>query len=899
MVFLYYIMKVKFFLFAFFPFVILLSSVRPAFASTFTEAFLRLDRLKTKTTLSGTVCAKVSSASMGNENKISLSFPADFTINTNTSNWTATTNDLPSGATAWPGIGSTAAAVSGQTVTWGSSDLTSSTSLYCFRFTTLSSSTGSSGQKTGTIATYADDTTLDEIAYALDILADDQITISGNIPPQSTDFQLDFKSSKPADPIGPDTMIEYTLTYGSYLSLGTSFTLEAEWSLGTIPGQNLYAFDIASYVAGGANRGYGNVVPTIDLARRKISWKIDNFPKKTTNQIVYFKLKTPDRFVSEQNVDFTVRARLRTEKITIPYKTVKQTYSPTQFIAKEKAALETLAIEVRQIDATAFSLVVRTSQPTKTTIYYGQTLDLEKSLIETSFHTQKIIMIEGLDPLTTYYFKIKVENEKGVTFTTPEIYTITTAAESLLSSLVQDSILLSIQGITLKNKASISNLNPPVSVPTKKGIDIFLPFKDDIPLQVFINLLSTQVLGINNLDPLPYLEKIRLLETEAGVFSGKIFTPQNLGVYDMILSATYEEGNVSQGTLAKIRVSEPIKITDEKGNPIEGARVFLEWFDPRNRLFEYFPAESFGLKNPAFSEADGSIDMLLPEGKYKIKVNALGFRQEEKEFVFSTTAPEGYPKISLTKTPFSPFSTVFYYYSIASDTIKFASYTLDKLASSNRFFDLSMLSGLFILSILSLLLTTHRMKIHLEDLWLFLEKYWRIISRQKINPDNLFAGFVEDKETGFPVHAASVTLVSTDNEGVISRALTSILGEFHLWAGKVEGFLLIRKKGFISFKTRLTPEILSSSHHLFQLQKEETPPTSSITSFFVAIFSSLFHAFSDFLLLTVFLFNLFLIWRVGVLKALPMTLVTLFNFILASEYSWKKWQERRSSLKKM
>lgn len=153
----------------------------PNAQAIFTEAYLRLDRMKASTTTGGTVCAKPATAAT--EADVQVVFPTGFTVNTTAANWTVTTTNLPSGASAWVGIG-TATAVSGQTVTFASGELVVGT-LYCFNFTGTSTLTNSTAgaSKTGTITTRTlTPTTVDTSPYATAVITDDQIAVTATVP---------------------------------------------------------------------------------------------------------------------------------------------------------------------------------------------------------------------------------------------------------------------------------------------------------------------------------------------------------------------------------------------------------------------------------------------------------------------------------------------------------------------------------------------------------------------------------------------------------------------------------------------------------------------------------------------------------------------------------------------
>lgn len=152
----------------------------PAHAGNFEQIYVRPDRLKASTATTGLICAQADT--VGTEIDVQVAFPTGFTLGL-AATFTVTTTNLPSGATAWPGIG-TATAVSGQTVTFPSTDLAVST-LYCFNWSSSTAvSTGTAGNdKTGTITTRAAGAaTIDTAGYALSIVSDDQIVVTASVP---------------------------------------------------------------------------------------------------------------------------------------------------------------------------------------------------------------------------------------------------------------------------------------------------------------------------------------------------------------------------------------------------------------------------------------------------------------------------------------------------------------------------------------------------------------------------------------------------------------------------------------------------------------------------------------------------------------------------------------------
>lgn len=151
-----------------------------------TEAFVRFDRHATGAAISGTACLK---STLTTQTNVVLVFPLDWTISSTASNWTTTTTNLPTdpvgggAATAWPGIGATAASVTGVNVQFAGSAFTAAT-FYCFNFAGASSTIGAAGNdKVGQLKTQGGSPYTDSVNWATSVVASgaDQITVSASV----------------------------------------------------------------------------------------------------------------------------------------------------------------------------------------------------------------------------------------------------------------------------------------------------------------------------------------------------------------------------------------------------------------------------------------------------------------------------------------------------------------------------------------------------------------------------------------------------------------------------------------------------------------------------------------------------------------------------------------------
>jgi hypothetical protein len=153
-------------------------------AGPLNELLVRFDRLQTSAATTGTICANITAAN-GTEATLDATFPTGYTVSTSTANWTVSTTNLawPSGASAWPGIG-TASAVAGQIVTFPSSDIVTN-GLYCFNWTNsaaVTTKSSATNNNTGSLTTKSSvPATIDSGSYATATVSSDQIVVTASV----------------------------------------------------------------------------------------------------------------------------------------------------------------------------------------------------------------------------------------------------------------------------------------------------------------------------------------------------------------------------------------------------------------------------------------------------------------------------------------------------------------------------------------------------------------------------------------------------------------------------------------------------------------------------------------------------------------------------------------------
>lgn len=182
-------------------------------ANAYTTAFVRFDRQYANANLSGVVCLKPSNASQ-NDTKVIVGFPSTFTLDATNTHWSVdtTTANLPNTstgdsftATAWPGIsGPTVVDNATKAAIFSSTQLTSTSSTYCFHFNgdvgATTSNVGAAGNnETAIFSTWqagaAGGAQIESVQYATSIVSGtngEQIQVNATV---SASFTFAFSGS--------------------------------------------------------------------------------------------------------------------------------------------------------------------------------------------------------------------------------------------------------------------------------------------------------------------------------------------------------------------------------------------------------------------------------------------------------------------------------------------------------------------------------------------------------------------------------------------------------------------------------------------------------------------------------------------------------------------------------
>lgn len=789
---------------------------RLVFAVDFGTAYIRFDRMIPSSAVSGLVCAKPSASGAGTENKVQIIFPSDFTINGSTSNWTAGTANRPAGTSAWPSISSAATTVAGDIVTFTGGDLTSATTTYCFTFTGNSSSTSSTpGNKNGYIRTLAsDNTVINSTQFGLDLVDNDQVTVTATVAANSTDFQADLTQLTPGTQFSQETEIEYQITYGSTLSTPSSITVEAEWSRGTIQGDLSPSVDIIDYVISSASLGYGGAVTVVDTVNRKIYWTIPVFPGNTTGETVTFKLKTNSSYTGSLPVTFTVSGRVLGPATQTADSTVTATYlynppatpTPTITSTPTPTLIETVvpsptpnlslsvtpgvgpsatptsvptitptvkhlptspfvfeAIDIEGISSDSASVRVNTSGESSVKIDYGTSINnLDLSVTDADFYNQHTLNLLKLQHNTRYYFRITAQDRNGQTIKS-DIFTFLTAVTAEKPEIVTSSLVVTSQKVLLYSSVLFQqNGKDPVlfSIPRNTPYEInFKLNRSELVETASLIVRNKQVLGAQSDRPLQ-IHAVDMTQLSQQIFSGSLQSNANIGMYDIYARIADINGNIFEQHIANLKDINPITIRQSGNNtPIEHAKGILYVYNHTTHVYDLISTVSVPISNPVYSDVNGILASVLPHGDYKIDISAIGYISKTVPFVLGAQVGQEFPLIYLEREPFDLLTKVNYFYGVLIDAFSETQSFVLTISNSIRFFEL--ISLFITISLLYILLFTLSSKLRVPfhsffDSLLHHVSIHPVIGRQTEN----VLGIIIDDNTGVPIYGADVYLLN-------------------------------------------------------------------------------------------------------------------------------------------
>lgn len=806
---------------------------------------------------------------------------------------TVSTIGLPSGVTPLPLI-SNGIKSSGQTIDFSIGDLGEGVD-YGFYITGGISKNLNVGNYIWSVITMANGVEIDMTRPSVPVVSLDQVVVTGKVGALASDFQSEIVSDKNGD-LSLNEMITYEISYGSYLKSPTRpLVISATWSRGIVAGSPTPSVDIVDYVSGSGSTAIDGIEPVVDLINRRISWTINTFPANTVNQKVSFQLKVNDSYSGQSRVSFDVETLLNGSNVVtksskiinyfqqIFLPTPKVTSVPT--ISATRTTSSVLDFSIKKVSFISLSdkhaeiKVESNLVPSELIIHYGfSPKNLNKTIVSRNVLATDLINIDKLVSNTEYYFRIEAKSGAKSYFS--DMYVFKTAKSSEGSEVDKKSLVALVDNnLVFDAKNENNEENIVVLIPNKK-YSLRINFRKPELIRVAqIYVRNSQVLGINSVyGAEPNSRGVDLSEIIDGVFNGHLISPSQKGYYDLILRLENKNGLINEVKIGTLRVIDKFIVQDENYNGIENVKVIFYRYLPKQQIYELMSVQSLGIKNPVFTDFDGTLDLLLPKGKYRAEVSVLGYKTIENDFSIGLGENEVYPTIFLERSKMSIKNWWNYYRETGKDVIGFSNLFLYDLFSSTRFFRL--VNALVFLSVMAVFYY-YFVKRQRMYWWLlpfnFIDTIKNLLIKRK---DGSTWGKVVDKENGLPISGAKVILLDGKLNKILTSTLTDSLGNFDfIIEAKKDYRLTVVKDGYSpSPLSDYSSEGLMAGNIIIKLEKVLTRG-KKVGIFASKIGNKLFFWMVMIWISTLFLLEIFFSYKLGLNQTWIWLLVSGINIV--------------------
>lgn len=714
--------------------------------------------------------------------------------------------------------------------------------------------------------------------------------VTATVPPNQNQVHLDIIPLFSGDLVPQEAILEYKIEYGTTLSYSTNLTIETYWDDGKIEnGQTIP--ESLLYVIGSATNGFNGSVPTVDLINKKITWQINSYPPNTSDKLVSFKLKTTSNYKGDQKMDLPVKARIIVASTPLPFKHANKTYkykapqltpTPTPSVTLTPTPTPSLirSTNIREVVSRQFKVSAETTSLTRVNLRYGPSpSNITQTVSSSSLGTSHLLTIGGLSPETRYYFRIIATTQSGRS-STSDIFSIITAKDSEPKAVEKNSVLVT------SGNAILSE--PSVQGEERKEIKILIPkestFKFRFTLKdktaakkITIKVKNKNVLGIFSFGPenvSATSEVAEVIEVEPGVYEAVLATQPTEGEYELYAVIEDDQGNLVEEKIAEIKVLGKFMVLSNKKKPIEGARIYIEVYESKDRHFEKVIPGTLLSSNPVFTDTKGEADIVLPVGKYRALVTNFGYLDKTVEFGIGNSEKDGYPKVTLENSGFSVNRLLRYYYRSINDIFLLNTTTYVKsLTGSLRFFDLIASISIVSLVIISFYAFTKRVKIPILSILSYFFYLLHQLSGRKIGSKNYVSGKILDQGEK-PISSAQVYIMGSDEGSILKVCRTDKNGVFYFRLNGDKYELFAMKSGFKP--SRIVKYDPSKKQFLIELEQVDTGKAKVFYYLRELLEESIGLSF-EFILIISVIFEVLLIETFGLLRTLPYLMLSVFN----------------------
>ena len=905
-------------------------------ASELSQLSIRPDRLQAATH-PGRVLVTATTDESVLEDQLKVVAGNAWSLDNSVSNFTVSTLNLPSGVTAWPGI-NTATSLSGKEITFPSANLAAGTQ-YGFYITggiVTNPSAGDGADYVWNVSTYASGSLSSDSDAMVSINDSDQIVVSAEVAVLASYFDLSLESLEQAITFEQNQVIDYQITYGSTYAQSTPLIIEASWDQGTIEGDPTPSVDVLAYVVGSASQAYQATAPVVDLNEKTITWSVTSFPANLADQTVSFQLKTTNQYTQTNNVNFSVSARMTSPVVTadsvvsgtyryvIPpvedktyracgevcnldgdcqtnychpvTKTCREKTNPNDSACQKVSSSSSApadpveppvtisSIIIDSISTTAVTFHLNLSGSSPISVNYGtHPGSLNQQIVFSDSKNFHQLTIDGLTANKTYYLQFQ---SAGADSFVSDIFRVKTAQANNQIKLKKDTLIVSGGRNILWNEKencldeAISCL-PTIKIPVNVNHEISFSL-DQHQLIKDINLIMRRSnnIGASETDLFNENSYYNLVETFPGTYQAYLTSPADIGNYDIILKTVDIYGNINNQPLLVLSAVHPIQILDHNKQPIEKARVHFYKFNEKTKLYDLLMPGSLVIANPLKTDYKGQLLVVLPEGKYKIKVDSLGYVTQTQEFRISAQHNDNYPEITLLTEHFLISNFITYHTTTVFDSVVNFKTLIKELILSHRVYQASLIGAMLLFIILIPLALSARTHIPLLEL----PKHFSHLFDKKFLKKGIITGKIINAENKLVLAGVQILILESKDNKVVATTRSDNKGYFRFKIGNQALKLQVIKKGFLESTVELTAESFSKENSLVIELTTAKTISQNVIEKIKGIINNLLSLSLEMIIILSLLFTILFIFSFGITKVYLLLIFSFFNLILSVFY---------------
>ena len=533
------------------------------------------------------------------------------------------------------------------------------------------------------------------------------------------------------------------------------------------------------------------------------------------------------------------------------------------------------SIVLRTISSTSATALVQTSLPAELTVVYGTAASsLQAEVALTGAAAQQEVTFTSLTPNTHYFFRVTARNALGEEIQS-DIFTFKTASVTFTGSLDITAAQAVGQNLPLFSDAYQPAIQRAATLPVGLPYEVFFTINSPetiTDVYYFLRFSGTYT----------QVSKSKLFESQTGIYSGRVTAPVIPGLYEGFVQVQDASGALVEFPVFKLFISPSLQVLNaETSQPVEHARLHFYRFNGATKLYQLINEHTFLPQNPMYSDTQGFVTVVLPDGEYKFVVDALGYESQEVLFSVSAADQVEYPTVYLRSTTVSFFDWISFQYQTLQDVFATVQNEFQDRIQSARFRSLVEITSLGVFTILTIASLVARTRMTPLQLLQYLRIHIQQLLAQK-SGQYLFQATVYDAGSIYPVVGAVIILFERKSKRESMQLYSNAQGLVYTQLEEPVEYL-VSAPGYVPQEGVVTPDENGQAVLQIKLEAQSTLPEKVERELHV-VATNILGFFFEILVVSSVIFEVFFMQHLGVARVLPFLVLSLLNVVIWFTY---------------